>query len=351
MAAAEETPPPVTEEAITWAFRLLIGRDPFGPEEIHNHKHFRNLEHLRLGFANTWEFQDFFDRLSFGKPHYRMPIFLMRPPTDRAIPFAFTPPDLDNPVSQMATQAQFRDPVYTEIVREMRLKPEESRRQWEMVWVVSVLATAGLVSQGRRILGLNVERQRLPALFTSRGVEVMVADKIEPDADPDRRRRLRSSQLFNPEIVNLDDFERLLRWEMLDLEALPPALEGMFDAVWSTAFLEKLGPRERALAALKGTLGCLKPGGLAVHTLALNIASNVNTVNHAEFTALRRRDLETLAQELRADGHSVDTLNFHPGLAPEDEEIFSAPGSKQRPKWRHGAHVLTSFGLVIRKRA
>lgn len=351
MAAAGETPPPVTEEAITWAFRLLIGRDPFGAEEVQAHKHFAELEHLRLAFANTWEFQDFFDRLSFGRPHYRMPLFLMRPPADPAIPFAFTPPDLDNPVSQMPTQAQFREPVYAEIVREMRLKADESRRQWEMVWVVSVLATAGLIGPGRRILGLNVERQRLPALFASRGVEVMVADRFEPEANFDRRRMLRSSQLFHPEIVNLDDFERLVRWEMLDLEALPPALEGMFDAVWSTAFIEKLSPRERGIAALKGTLACLKPGGLAVHTLVLNIASNQNTVNNAELVAFRRRDIETLAQQLRAEGHGVETLNFHPGLSPEDEEIFSAPGSKPRPKWRHGVHVLTSFGLVIRKRA
>ena len=342
--------PKVDAQAVTWAFRLMIGREPFDQEEVTRHLRFPDLEKLRVGFANTWEFQDFFDRVGFGKPNYRMPMFLMRPPEDPEIPFLFAAPDLENPVCQMSTHAQYRDPVYAEIISAMNLKLEESRRQWEMVWVVSILATAGLIGVGRRILGLDVGQQRLPALFASRGVEVMVADQAEPAEDLDRRRRMRCGQLFHPEIINLDDFERLLRWEMMDLEALPDEVEGMFDAVWSTSFIERLGPRERALAALKGTLKALKPGGLAIHTVAFNIASDGVTVNNAELTAFRRRDLEALAQELRAEGHRIEALNFHPGLATEDEEVFSAPGSKPRPKWRHGAHVLTSFGLVIRKR-
>lgn len=339
----------VDEEAITWAFRLLVGREPVDANEVGRHTKLPDMDHLRLAFASTWEFQDFFDRVGFGRPHYRMPMFLMRPPTDPAIPFAFTPPDLDRVTCQMATHLQYSDPVYAEIIEAMNLKHEASRWQWEQVWIVSVLATAGLIGLGRRILGLDIGNQRLPALLASRGVEVMVADPPTPTEDLERRRLIRASDLFHPEIVNFDDFGRLLRWEMFGPETLPAELHGMFDAVWSTGVIEQLGPRERAMAAIKDTLACLKPGGIAAHSVVLNIASDTMAPNRPDYAVFRRSDIEALAQELRAEGHSIETLNFHPGLAPEDDEVFSGPGSQQRPKWRHGAHVLTTFGLVIRK--
>jgi len=278
-----------------------------------------------------------------------MPMFLIRPPTNAAIPWRFAPPDLEDPVCQFCTTAQFRDPVHAEIVEAMGLKPEATRRQWEMVWIVSVLATAGLIVPGRRICGLDVAQSRIPALLASRGVEVLVADKINPDANIQRRRGMRSGQLFHPEIINLADFERLVRWEMLDIEAMPASFDGMFDAIWSASVIDHLGPLTRMLSVLRDTLRPLKPGGLSVHTLAFNISSDGVTVNNPDFAVLRRQDVERLALALHAEGHRIEALNFHPGLDPEDDELLSGPGSKPRPKQRHGAHVVTTFGLIIRK--
>jgi SAM-dependent methyltransferase len=348
--ASAGEPRQLSHEAVTWAFRLLIGREPAGEEEVARHRAVGDLEKLRVYFANTWEFQDFFDRVGLtGKPGYRLPLFLLRPPVDPAIPFRFVEPDLEAPVCQFCTHAQFNDPAFLEIIQALGLKPAASRQQWEQAYAVSVLATAGMIAPGRRGLGFGVGRERIPSLLASRGAQVLATDRPEESENPQRRIRMQAAALFYPDIVHLAEYEALVDYAPLDMNAVPAELDGQFDFCWSVSALDRLGIREKALAFIDASLRVLKPGGIAVHTFEFNISSNQVTVNNSDVTALRRQDIERLAMSLREAGHSIDPLNFHPGLDPLDEEVQSGPGTPVRPKRRYGAHVLTPFGLVMRK--
>ncbi|MBU8538638.1 class I SAM-dependent methyltransferase [Falsiroseomonas tokyonensis] len=345
--AAAKPEPKLSAEAVTWAFRLLISRDPFTQEEIENQRTLPDLATLRRVFAETWEFHDFFDSIPDGVPTYGMPIFLMRPPADPAFPFRFAPPSLEDPVGQMCTAAQFDDPAFTEIMQAMGMSPMRSRRSWEQAWIVSVLATHGMVAQGRRGLGLGVGRERIPSLLASRGVQVLASDlAAEALALPEGAERM---GLFYPEILHLEDFEQLVDYRTLDMRQLPADLDGQFDFCWSASALDRLGPVEAAAAFLEESLRVLKPGGISAHTFNLNISSDTALLRHPSLCALRRQDLETLAARIRSQGHEMLPVNLHPGLDAEDAEVSARPDGPPRPKQRHGSSVLTSFGLVLRK--
>lgn len=352
---AARSEPRLTRDAVTWAFRLLIGREPAGTEEVDRHRRLGDVAKLRAAFSNTWEFQDFADRSTGNaKAAYRMPLFLMRPPQDPAIPFRFATPDLENPVSQLCTMGQFADPALLEIAEAMATPVDRSRRVWENCYAVSALATHGIIAPGKRAIGFGVGRNRVTALLASRGVEVLATDKPDPAAAPAAadiaaQLRYRLLGLLHPDVVHLEEFERLVAFQEMEPAAAPPALHGQFDACWSLNVASTLGSLDNAVAFLRGSLDLLRPGGVAVHVFDVNISSNVATPNSERLVALRRLDLERLALEVQQDGHRVEPLNFHPGDTPDDEEMAVGKTGRAWPKRRFGAHVLAPFGLTLHK--
>lgn len=337
----------VTAEAVTWAFRLLVGREP-DSREVEAHRSLPDLDTLRRAFANTWEFFAFYDAMLDGRLTYGMPLFMMRPPADPSLPWRFEPPTLEQPVSQFCTAAQFDEPAFAEIAEAMGMTTTRSRRNWEQIWIVSTLATAGLIGPGFQALGFGVGRDRVAALLASRGVTVIATD--QPDAaDALRSSGARLAGLFHPEIIQIDDFERLVDHRPLDMTAIPPDLDDCFDLCWSVSALNRLGSLEAGTAFVEASLRPLKPGGVAVHTMEFNLRSDVATADTPNFALPRRRDIEALALRLLQAGHAVFPLNLHPGCDPLDEEVATVPGGPPRLKQRHGALVTGAFGLAIRK--
>ncbi|MBU8542633.1 MULTISPECIES: class I SAM-dependent methyltransferase [Roseomonadaceae] len=339
----------MSAEAVTWAFRLLIGRDPFSPEEVEAHRGLRDMATLRRAFSNTWEFYEFFDAGVDGVPSYGMPNFLLRPPADPAFPFRFAPPSLEEPVGQMCTAAQFDDPSFTEIAEAMGMQPTRSRRSWEQTWIVSLLATHGMIAPGKLGLGLGVGRERIPSLLASRGVKVLATDKGDQPEDAALPPGAQHMALFHPDILHLTDFEEMVGYRHVDMNHLPADLDGQFDFCWSASALDRIGSLAAATTFLEESLRLLRPGGLSVHTFSFNIRSDTATVDHPTLAALRRRDLEALAAQIQAQGHEMLPVNLHPGLDPLDAEVSVRPDGPPRPKYRHGALILTSFGLALRK--
>jgi hypothetical protein len=344
----------VSRDAVTWAFRLLIGREPANLAEVDRHLRLPDIGRLRTTFAGTWEFQDFADRSTGnGKAAYRLPMFLLRPPQDPAVPFRFAPPDLETPVSQLCTLAQFTDPALLEIAEAMGMPTDQSRRLWESCYAVSALATHGAIAPGKRAIGFAVGRNRITALLASRGVEVLATDRAEPmvatahTLQDHLRHRLLG--LLHPDVVHLEEFERLTAFQEIDPAEVPTSLHGQFDACWSLAAVPTAGSLDKALAFLRGSLDVLRPGGVSVHVFDLNIGSNEATVNSERLVALRRIDLERLALALQQEGHRMEPLNFHPGDLPEDEDLAFGKGTRPWPKRRHGAHLLSPFGLTLHK--
>lgn len=346
----DERAPPGTgrlqDEAVAWAFRLLAGREPNDAAEFAHYKAQADLNGLRRAFTRTPEFHEFFDSVLTGFPAYRMPLFMLRPPVAEGLEWRFQPPDLEHPTSQLCTASQFEDAAYAEISEAMAFPPGKGRARWEQVWIVSLLATEGLIAPGKRGLGLQVARERVAALVASRGVEVVATSDEVADAEAAETRR---TWLFYPEVCHIEEFDRLVRFTGLELDALPRMAEGGFDFCWSIGVTSRLRSIEATLAFFEASLAPLRPGGLALHTFNFNLASDGPTLETRNLVLLRRRDIEALADRLMQAGHRLLPFNTHPGIEKQDERVRvekeGTPGLRQR----HGNMVATSFGLAIRK--
>ncbi len=344
----------VTPEAVAWALRLFCGREPADEAELAYHCAHPSLDTLRRAFAETWEFRQFLNTVQNVRPRFGVPVFLLRPPAEN-IPWKFEPPTLDEPVSQLCTASQFQEPVFAEIAAAMCVPANAHRKTWEHCYIISVLATYGMIGMGRRALGFGCGRERIPALLASRGVEVLATDAPEGGTANDQGWRSTDqfagnlADLFYPQIIHLDDFERLVGFEPVDMNAIPAALDGQFDCCWSSCALEHLGSLQHGLDFIENSLRSLKPGGIAVHTTEFNLSSDVDTVETPGLSLYRRQDLEKLAARLTAQGHEVLPLNLHPGYDPVDEHIDVPPYGLPHLKVMVQKVAVTSVGIVVRK--
>jgi hypothetical protein len=341
----------VPAEAVIWAFRYFAGRDPVDEAEIALHRQHPSIDSLRAAFLQIREFEPVYLKAKGGKKRFGALPFLLRPPADPATPWRFEPPTLEHPVSQLCTAAQFEEPAFQEIMEAMALRPSRHRRLWESVFVIAVLATEGLIAPGRRGLGFGVGRERVPAVLASRGVEV-VATAAPDSAGPASAGGSHPAQfldLFYPEIIHLDDFERMVRFEPLQPGVVPAGFAGAFDFCWSSHVMEGLGSLAAGLGFVERSLAVLRPGGIAIHMSELNLSSDEATIETPELSVLRRCDLEALAAHLGARGHEVLPLNLYPGHDAQDEVVDAPPFGLPHLKAQLGGLMVTSFGLVVRK--
>lgn len=132
------------------------------------------------------------------------------------------------------------------------------------------------------------------------------------------------------------------------MNAIPEALRG-FDFCWSACALEHLGSLEAGARFVESSLRTLAPGGVAVHTTEFNLSSNDDTVDAGHTVIYRRRDLEALAERLRARGHHVEPLDFDPGSGVLDRYVDVPPFlAEPHLRLRLERFDCTSIGLIVR---
>lgn len=262
---------------------------------------------------------------------------------------------LAEPISQMCTAAQMAEPVYAEWCHRMANVPSRHRKQWEFVFILRSLEYHGALRPGARGLGFGVGIEPLSSIFAANGCTVVATDLA---ADDDRAQvwnntdQLGSNlrQIHNPHLCDEATFFERVSYRAVDMNAIPADLVD-FDFTWSSCAYEHLGSIEAGLAFFENSVKCLKPGGIAVHTTELNLSSNGNTLEKGGTVIFRRRDFETLAERLIAQGHEVMPITFDSGDSELDRFIDLPPYSSdphlklQLLRW-----VSTSFGMVVRKK-
>ena len=96
----------------------------------------------------------------------------------------------------------------------------------------------------------------------------------------------------------------------------------------------------------------LKVGGIAVHTTEYNVSSNDDTIdNNPALVFLRRRDIERVVQELRAEGHHAADVCFGNALSEPIDLFVDLPPFVADTHLRLALanFVVTSIGLVIQR--
>jgi hypothetical protein len=97
-------------------------------------------------------------------------------PADRRIPWVFAPPTIARPVSHVCTDEQFREPEYQRLCAIHETHPNFHRKQWQFLYIHSVLEKLGMLAPGRRLLGFGTGTEPLPSIFASFGADVLATD-------------------------------------------------------------------------------------------------------------------------------------------------------------------------------
>lgn len=340
----------VTAEAVTWAFRLFIGREPRDAAEIAIHQPHVSLRNLSIAFAESSEFRVFFETVvQKRKLGFALPTFMLHPPPE-GVPWQFVPPTIEDPVSQLCTATQFSETAFAEIASAMAIGTRLHRGIWEPVWVASVLASHGCIAPGKCALGLGAQRERVAALLASRAMAVRVIRLIET-AEPNLSLQHALLQLFYPEIIRIDDFDVLVG--MQDGDSLDPVrgLVADYDCVWSVGVSRRLGSVAAAGDFIRRSLDALRPGGIAAHTLDINLSSEAEGDLVEGQLAFHRADLDALVLRLVRDGYEVLPINLYPGHDAADAMIDAPPFGLPHLKVLSGLQTVGSFGLAIRRPA
>jgi hypothetical protein len=227
------------------------------------------------------------------------------------------------------------------------------RKMWEWLFIAQVLRERGLLGSGHAGLGFGVGQEPLVALFAAEGCDVVATDQPRALAQASGWTDSTTEWAAGLESLNTaglcpgETFMRHVRYRAVDMNAIPDDLRD-FDFTWSSCALEHLGSLDAGAAFVLHQMACLRPGGTAVHTTEYVVSSDTDTVEKGGTVLYRRRDIEALAEQLRAAGHEIE-LDLTEGSAPEDIHVDAPPYSDVHLRTLLGQYVTTSLALVVTK--
>jgi SAM-dependent methyltransferase len=231
---------------------------------------------------------------------------------------------------------------------------------------MQVLHERGRLRPGSSGVGFGCGEEPVASWLAAHGVDATVTD-LDPAAARGRgwmetgQHATGLDRDFKPALVDRRAFEERVRFEYVDMNALPPHLDGRFDFCWSACAMEHLGSIESGLRFVEAALRTLRPGGIAVHTTELNYLCREETVESGATVFFLPRHLEELRARLERAGHRVGSLDFRVGDGELDLFIdlppFDGQGARAEALVDAEAHLklavegypVTSFGLVVEK--
>ncbi len=258
------------------------------------------------------------------------------------------------PNSTLCRQESFERPVFHYWIQQLQQQRVYHRKLWEVVFICQALWERGAIRPGARGLGFGVGREPLTAWFASEGCHVVATDLAGDQAEgagwmETAQHAAGLEALRYPLICPDPVLDRNVRFRDCDMNNIPADLTG-FDFCWSACAFEHLGSIEAGLAFVERSVECLRPGGWAIHTTEYNLSSNEQTLDNDATVLFRRRDLETLADRLRAKGHRMAPLDLEPGTAPL-ERYIDVPPYRVQPHLRLAleGYSATSVGVIVQR--
>ena len=231
--------------------------------------------------------------------------------------------------------------------------PASRRKQWEWCAILQALEERDMLHPGRRGMGFAVGTEKLTAIFAGLGVDILASDAPSEQHWGTTGEHAASREvLFHSDCITRDDFDERVRFEPVDMTSFDHLPDGEFDFLWSSCAMEHLGSLDAGTDFVKKAMRLLKPGGVAVHTTEFNCSSNEETLDSGWNVVYRRRDIESLADELRLLRCGMEPLDFDIGthsfdLDFDEEPYFTRPNA--HIKLMLGDFVATSFLMIIRK--
>jgi 2-polyprenyl-3-methyl-5-hydroxy-6-metoxy-1,4-benzoquinol methylase len=264
-------------------------------------------------------------------------------------------PTLENPVSQLCTTNQMQSPIYTKWIAEMGMQARMHRKQWEWVYILEVLSQSGMLNTGKRGLGFGCGLEPMSPVITNFGAEVTITDMADEEATEigwvatgQHLKNVQSILDAHKSIVkSQDDFFARCSYQTVDMNHIPETLVD-FDFTWSSCAFEHLGSIRHGLDFVFNSLGCLKPGGVAIHTTEFNLTSNDDTFESPTTSVFRLKDFEELKARVESGGHRMAAINTTVGSQFPDTYV-DLPPYKQETHLRLalGDYASTSVGVIL----
>jgi hypothetical protein len=256
--------------------------------------------------------------------------------------------------SALCTQDQFMTPEYNFWCKQLKIDPVFHRKYWEWYIICQVLWENNKLAKHMQGCGFGVGTEPMVALFARFGCKIVATDAPTDAGNPkkwENANQFASSigDLNTKGIASQEEFLENVSFQPVDMNFLPDTLKN-FDFLWSSCALDHLGNISNGIKFIINSMRCLKPGGIAVYTTEYNISSNDATITSGETVLFRRKDIESLSQELKQNNCELLPVNFDPGSGVLDK-IVSLPPWNMNPhlKLLESDYVITSIGLIILK--
>lgn len=269
----------------------------------------------------------------------------------------FPLPTLESPASQLCTSNQLLSPTYRSWCQAIHSPARFSRKQWEFVYILQALYLSGMLKPGKKGLGFGCGREPLTGLFAQHGCDIVATDlahdlAVEQGWVNTMQHASNLEGLYSAaqRFISRQEFLSRVRFQSVDMNAVPVEFYGGYDFVWSACALEHLGSLQHGIEFIKNSVRCLKPGGLAIHTTEFNLSSNEDTAEEPNCSIYRACDIQSLIAELEGAGFEVSPLNLNSGTGRVDNHIDIPPyGSSPHLKLLLSGYVVTSVGLIIKR--
>lgn len=237
------------------------------------------------------------------------------------------PPVLARPVSQAITEAQSCDPLVAAWNGVLHQPGGSDAERWENAFILQALHYYGVATDAGSGLGIARHPGRLPSYLAARGCTILMAGTHHedlPEGDPG----LALERLVQPDLCPPRRFFEAVYQTLFENLAVPPNLTG-FDFLWSIDAPDGTGARPCFPSMVRASIGCLRPGGVAIHML--RYSGEIGAPALAGSKSYGRAEIERMALSLVADGQEVAQLKF-------DVDKPDQPGDRAIP-----------FALVARR--
>jgi hypothetical protein len=257
-----------------------------------------------------------------------------------AAPFLLStaPPSLADPVTQVATAAQLREPVAGGWMARLRPKGTSGPEHWRKVYTLQALRRYGMLEPGAVGLGFESTPSGMPAALAAMGTKVVAAFPARGGTPPKLaalKRDLADRAPCSKTVFEENVSTRIVSWRRL------PADLVNFDFLWSTRANEILYSVAATAAFVEETMACLRPGGLAVHTFGYDLAPSGRKIPSTDRIMLQQGDIERIALLLVSRGHEVAQFKI------DASDPILTPGAAVDAE--HRAMDRSMVGLIARK--
>lgn len=243
-------------------------------------------------------------------------------------------PALADPVTQVATAGQLREPIAGGWLSRLRPKGGSAVEHWRKVYTLQVLRRYGMLEHGAFGLGFEPSPSGLPA--TLAGMHTKVVAVFPSRAGHPLDEAALKDDLSGRAPCDKDAFDANVAVRVASWRRIPVDLVN-FDFVWSARANERLYSVAAATQFVEDVMACLRPGGLAVHTMSYDLAPGGRSTPSTERILLQQGDVERIALILVSRGHEVAQFKID-----ANDPIF-ADGAN------HGVQHRTMVGLIARK--